>query len=128
MLANAPVSAAVPAKDFARARQFYSEVLGLPVKMETGENAAFECGNGTMVFVFASDFAGTNQATAAGWQVDDLDAVMAGLRERGVEFLDYDLPYLKTVDGVATFDTNRVAYFKDSEGNVLSIGQMGSPG
>ena len=125
MLADAPVSAAVPAKDFARARKFYNEVLGLPVKMEIEGNAAFECGQGTLVFVFASPYAGTNQATAAGWQVDDLDRVMAGLRDRGVIFEEYDLPGIKTVDGVATFGDNRVAYFKDSEGNILSIGELG---
>ena len=125
MLANSTVSAALPAKDFARARRFYTEVLGLPVAMESGENVAFACGGGTMVFVFRSDFAGTNQATAAGWDVDDIDAVMAGLRERGVTFEEYDLPGLKTVDGVATFGDNRVAYFKDTEGNILSIAQMG---
>ncbi len=125
MLANAPVSAAVPAKDFDRAKAFYRDVLGLPIKMESEGNAAFASGNGTLVFVFVSDFAGTNQATAAGWQVDDLDAVMDGLRQRGVTFLEYDLPYLKTVNGVATFGDNRVAYFKDTEGNILSIGQLG---
>ncbi|MGH9225000.1 MAG: VOC family protein [Acidimicrobiales bacterium] len=125
MLANAPVSAALPAKDFARARQFYSEVLGLPVAMEMGENVAFACGGGTLAFVYKSDFAGTNQATAAGWDVDDLDSVMAGLRERGVTFEDYDLPGLKTVDGVVTIGDNRIAYFKDTEGNILSLAQMG---
>ena len=124
MLANSPVSAALPAKDFQRAKRFYQEVLGLPIKMEGGENVAFECGGGTLVFVFASPFAGTNQATAAGWSVQNLQEAMDELRRRGVTFEEYDLPGLKTVDGVATFGENKVCYFKDTEGNILSLGQV----
>jgi catechol 2,3-dioxygenase-like lactoylglutathione lyase family enzyme len=126
MLAHAPVGAAVPAQDFERARAFYAETLGLPVAIESEGNVIFECGGATRIVVFASPYAGTNQATAAGWEVDDIQAVMSELRAKGVVFEEYDLPGIKTVDGVASFGPrgeNKVAYFKDTEGNILSLAQ-----
>ena len=66
-----------------------------------------------------------------GWEVDDIDATVAELRSRGVVFEEYDLPGLETVDGIATIEGNypskgsgeRAAWFRDSEGNMLGIGQ-----
>lgn len=72
-----------------------------------------------MLFVYASANAGTNRATTAGSAVDDLAAVHATSPETGA----YDLPGLTTTDGVATFGENKVAYFKDTESNILSLGQ-----
>ena len=74
--------------------------------------------------LYPSGFAGTNQATAAGWQVDDIEAVVAGLKANGVEFQEYDFDELKTVDGIATLpDGLKGAWFIDSEGNILSVFQ-----
>ena len=66
-----------------------------------------------------------------GWEVDNIEATVRGLRTRGVVFEEYDLPGLKTVDGIADIDGNypskgrgeRGAWFRDSEGNMLGIGQ-----
>jgi predicted enzyme related to lactoylglutathione lyase len=125
MLSEAPVAPALPASDFERAKAFYRETLELSVAEEEPGAVTFACGQGTALLVYPSEFAGTNKATAAGFRVGDLDAVMARLRDRGVVFEDYDLPELKTVDGVATFDGTKVAFFKDTEGNILALTEPG---
>jgi catechol 2,3-dioxygenase-like lactoylglutathione lyase family enzyme len=125
MLSDAPVAPALPASDLARARAFYEQKLELSVVEENPGEVTFACGGGTVLFVYPSEFAGTNQATAAGFRVADLDAAMARMRDRGVVFEDYDLPGLTTVDGVATFEGGRGAFFKDTEGNILALTQPG---
>ena len=73
--------------------------------------------------MYQSPGAGTSKANQAVWSVDDLDAEMTELRSKGVVFEDYDLPGLKTVNGVSTGGGMKSAWFKDSEGNILAIGQ-----
>ena len=125
VLADARVSAGLPASDLARATAFYEETLGLRKTQESEGSVMFTCGAGTMLFVYPSEFAGTNQATAAGFEVGDIEAAMDELRGKGVTFEDYDLPGLRTVDGVATIGTSKSAWFKDAEGNILALVQMG---
>jgi catechol 2,3-dioxygenase-like lactoylglutathione lyase family enzyme len=120
-LAEAPVSAGLPASDIARAKAFYKETLGLPMVGEFEGSVMFECGDGTRLFVYPSEYAGTNQATAAGWQVADIEAAMDLLGGRGVTFEEYDLPGLQTVDGIATLGSSRSSWFKDTEGNILAL-------
>jgi predicted enzyme related to lactoylglutathione lyase len=125
MLSNFPMSPVLPAVDIARARQFYEEVLGFQpseVLEEMGQ-VTYQSG-GVSFFVYATSFAGTNQATSAGWRVDDLDAEMADLRSRGVVFEEFDLPGLKTVNGVVEIPSGRAAWFKDTEGNILAMDEV----
>jgi catechol 2,3-dioxygenase-like lactoylglutathione lyase family enzyme len=130
MLKNGRVVARLPAQDLGRARAFYADKLGLyPVEEREGglryEGAAGEFA----LFESAGTASGTH--TQMGWEVDDIDATVAGLRSRGVVFEEYDLPGLKTVDGIADIEGNypskgtgeRGAWFRDSEGNMLGIGQ-----
>jgi predicted enzyme related to lactoylglutathione lyase len=79
--------------------------------------------DGTRFMVYQSQFAGTNQATAAALSVDDLEATVAELRARGAVFEDYDFGEdLRTVDGVMTSPGGfKMAWLKDSEGNILGI-------
>jgi catechol 2,3-dioxygenase-like lactoylglutathione lyase family enzyme len=129
MLADAPIAPSLPASDIDRARRFYEEKLGFePVQDDDGTgNVMYGSSDGTRFTVYPSAFAGTNQATAAAWQVDDLGRVVAELRNRGVAFEEYDLPGLETVDGIATApDGGRGAWFKDTEGNILGLVQMPS--
>ena len=121
MLNKYPVVAVLAVTDVDRARKFYEGVLGLTVQREGEDGISYECGGGTGLLVYPSQFAGTNQATAAGWSVDDLDAVMADLRGRGVTFEEYDLPGLKTENGVASFPGGRGCWFKDPDGNILAL-------
>ena len=124
MLGKYPITATLPAADIDRARKFYEGTLGLTPTQERPDGIEYECG-GTRFLLYPSQFAGTNQGTAAGWDVDDLEAVVAELREAGVTFEEYDLPGLKTENGIATIGTTRGAWFKDTEGNILSVGDFG---
>ena len=118
--------ATIPAKDIARARAFYAEKLGLePAREEGPEALAYEMGKGTGFLLYQSQFAGTNQATTMSFEVSDFDGTMEQLRSKGVAFEDYDFPGLKTENGVATMpDGTKTAWFKDSEGNILALGNQ----
>ena len=88
-----------------------------------GEALFYDIG-GTGVMVYRSDFAGTAKNTSLNLMTDDLDRDMTQLRTHGVVFHDYDMPGLKTVDGVAEIGEERSAWFSDSEGNIFAIGQV----
>ncbi|AJF63594.1 VOC family protein [Streptomyces vietnamensis] len=120
MLSDSPIAAIIPVSDMNRAKQFYSETLGLPLTKETPEDTRFECG-GTVIGLYETPYGGKAEHTLASWKVDDLDAEMSTLRSMGVTFEEYDLPGIKTVDGVVESDTMRGAWFKDSEGNILCV-------
>lgn len=122
MLADAPVQAAIPASDMERAKRFYRDTLGLTISREAEGAVHFESG-GMRFFVYPTSNAGQAPHTLAAWLVADLDAEMAELRGRGVTFEEYDLPGLKTVNGVAELASMRGAWFRDSEGNILGVSQ-----
>ena len=124
MLEKLMASAVLPASDIARAKQWWHDVLGRDPMYEDDEGEALYYDVGGMpVLVYRTDFAGTAQNTAFGLMTDDLDRDMTELRTHGVMFHDYDMPGLKTVDGVAEMGDGRSAWFTDSEGNIFAIGQ-----
>jgi catechol 2,3-dioxygenase-like lactoylglutathione lyase family enzyme len=128
MLANSPVSAQLPASDFDRAKKFYQETLGFKIAMEFGGGARFDAGNGTFFWVYPSQFAGTNEATAAGFDVDDVEKSVEELAGKGITFEEFDLPYGKTDErGIVDFGEWRGAFFKDTEGNIIAVGQLTNP-
>ena len=59
-----------------------------------------------------------------GFRVDDIESEVAALQSRGVQFIEYDFPGLKTVDGIADTGPVRAAWFNDTEGNLLGIVQL----
>jgi catechol 2,3-dioxygenase-like lactoylglutathione lyase family enzyme len=126
-LSNYKVAAAVAVSDMQRARAFYEGKLGLvpDANAENEDNVRYVCGEGSLIYVFVSPYAGTAQSTVAGWGVHDIEAVVDQLAAKGVEFEQYDLPGLVTDErGIATFEGDaKVAYLKDPDGNVLSIAQ-----
>ena len=131
MLDRGNVAARLPARDLARARVFYSEKLGLEPVEERPGGLRYQCGSGSFA-LFQSAGAASGTHTQMGWEVDDLEATVAALRARGVVFEEYDLPGLRTVGGIADIEGNypsrggvgeRAAWFRDSEGNLLGIGQ-----
>ena len=130
MLENADVATRVPAQDLARARAFYAEKLGLEPAEERPGGLRYLCGGGEFV-LFETTGAPSGSHTQMAWSVDDIDATVAEFKARGVVFEDYDLPGMTTVDGIAEIAGNypskgvgeRGAWFKDSEGNMLAIGQ-----
>src|SRR5688500_7670624 len=120
MLKDFPVIPYIPATDIARARRFYEDKVRLVPKQEIAGGVVYECGKGSWIFLYESVGAGTSKASQAFWQVEDVDAEVAALRANGVVFEEYDLPGMKTVDGIATGGGSRVAWFKDSEGNIMA--------
>ena len=90
-----------------------------------GQALAYRTPAGQSLLLFISDDAGAVEHQLAAWRVDDVAAEVTELRTRGVRFEEYDEPDLRTVDGIATTPVGRAAWFKDSEGNVLTISQLG---
>jgi catechol 2,3-dioxygenase-like lactoylglutathione lyase family enzyme len=131
MLAHSDVATRLPVQDLERARAFYSDKLGLEPAEERPGGLRYHCGSGAFaLFVSAGAAAGTH--TQMSWEVADLEATVAALRARGVVFEEYDLPGLRTVHGIARVAGNypsrggvgeKAAWFRDSEGNLLGIGQ-----
>jgi catechol 2,3-dioxygenase-like lactoylglutathione lyase family enzyme len=116
-------SAAV--SDMQRARQFYEGVLGLVPSTDTGDNVGYRCRGDTQINVYLSPNAGTAKFTIAGFDVDEIETVVAQLTTQGVTFEQYDQPPIVTdAQGIAHFDGDaKVAYFKDPDGNILSLAQ-----
>lgn len=123
MLQKSPMYAYLPAKDVARARNFYEKKLGFKAKEEIQGGVVYEFGEGTACFLYPTPNAGTSRASQAFWQVDDLEREVADLKAKGVKFEDYDMPGLKTRDGIASTDGTKAAWFKDTEGNILALVQ-----
>jgi predicted enzyme related to lactoylglutathione lyase len=121
MLKNAPVVPYIPATDIPRARHFYETKVGLVPRAEVAGGVVYECGSGSWIFLYQSAGAGTSKASQAFWQVADVEAEVAELKARGVVFESYDVPGMRTVNGIATSGGSKAAWFKDSEGNILAI-------
>ena len=130
MLGNSDVATRLPARDLNRARRFYAEKLGLEPVEERPGGLRYRSGN-TFFVLFQSAGESSGSHTQMGWEVADIEATMSALRARGVVFEEYDLPGLKTANGIAEITGNypskgigeKGAWFKDSEGNLLGIGQ-----
>ena len=131
MLKDSDVATRLPAQDLERARAFYAEKLGLEPVEERPGGLRYRCGAGSFV-LFASTGVASGDHTQMAWEVDDIEAVVHRLRSRGVVFEEVDVPGLQTVDGIAEVEGNypssggvgeRAAWFRDSEGNLLGVGQ-----
>jgi catechol 2,3-dioxygenase-like lactoylglutathione lyase family enzyme len=130
MLDRESVATRLPAKDLKRARAFYSQRLGLEPVEERPGGLLYRCGSGVFA-LFESSGSASGTHTQMGFEVSDIFATVAALRARGVVFEEYDLPGLQTRDGIATIEGNYPsrgtgeygAWFRDSEGNLLGIGQ-----
>jgi hypothetical protein len=72
--------------------------------------------------------AGTSKASQAFWQVQDVEAEVAELKERGVKFEEHDMPGMTMKNSIATAGGAKTAWFKDTEGNILAISQRLSGG
>lgn len=124
VLTKAPAHAVLPAEDLQRAREFYHDTLGFEVD-EYPDMGQFviKAGEGSRVLVYGRERT-TAQHTAVTFTVPDLHAAMEDLRARGVTFEEYDLPGLKTQDGVAKTPEGLAAWFTDPEGNIVNINEL----
>ena len=124
MLSESAVAATLPFRGLKAALEFYTKKIGLEL---TGGSVKagyleFKAGGGTRLEVFESD-SDKSDDTAATFEVADLAKERVELRKRGVEFEEYDLPGIKTVDGVATMGKHKGAWIKDPGGNILGLHQ-----
>lgn len=126
MLANADAVATVGVRDIAAARAFYGKVLGLregdPGDCKQAEILFFESGR-SRIQVYRSDHAGTNQATAITWDVGErIVEVVAALKEKGARFEHYSFEGMRLEGDIHVGEGLKVAWLKDPDGNILSIG------
>ena len=120
----------LPAQDLGRARAFYRDLLGLEPVEERDGGLRYVCGD-TEFHLFASAGAASGRSTQMGFEVEDIDQAVAALRARGLELAAFDMGGLEVTDQIVVVPGNypgkgtgeRGAFFFDSEGNLLSLGQ-----
>ncbi|HWM29969.1 MAG TPA: VOC family protein [Woeseiaceae bacterium] len=125
LLGNRNAVANLAVKNLDAARRFYEDTLGLaPVEEEDDEVIVYKSGD-SVLNVYRSQYAGTNEATAVTWPVgDDIEDIVQALRDKGVTFEHYDMPGM-TVDGdIHVAKDMKVAWFKDPDGNILNLINM----
>jgi catechol 2,3-dioxygenase-like lactoylglutathione lyase family enzyme len=131
MLKDARVATRIPVRDLERARAFYADKLGLEPAEERPGGLLYRCG-GAEFALFESAGAASGTHTQMGWEVDDIEATVADLKRRGLEFEQVDMPGMNTEDGIVEVPGNypskggrgeRAAWFRDLDGNLMGIGQ-----
>ena len=128
MLQDAPMYAYIPARDLARARQFYENKVGLKPTQEINGGVAYEFAGGTACFLYPTPHAGTSQASQAFWSVQDVDREIRELQARGVVFERYDdMPGERSPAGSVIAGGAKAAWFNDSEGNIMALVQTLAP-
>ena len=123
MLSQSTIVAVIAVQDLVTAKEFYGDVLGLRLADEGPSGVLFRSGDGGL-FLYESPNAGRNPATSAAWSVDDVEACVEELRVKGVTFERYDDMPVEWQDEVAVSDEMKSAWFKDPDGNILSISNM----
>ncbi|MEO7366228.1 MAG: VOC family protein [Sphingomicrobium sp.] len=121
MLGKANATPMIAVKDIDRAREFYEGTLGLETKDEMGGEVLEVKSGETTINVYRSEFAGTNQATALTFDVDDIGAEVRDLKDKGVFFESYDMPGLEKQGDLYVAEGMKTAWFKDPDGNILSL-------
>jgi len=123
MLQKSPIYPFIPVRDMIRAREFYEEKLGFKASQEVASGVVYECGDETSFFMYRTPNAGMSKASQAYWMVKDVEHEVSELKAKGVKFEEYDTPEVKTKHGIAESEGAKVAWFKDSEGNILALVQ-----
>ena len=120
-LSSNQVTAMLPVKDMARARNFYEKQLALvPLGEKPDGKFVYRCG-GTEIALFPRPEGTKAEHTALSFKVDDIRSAIRELEGRGVSFADYDLPGLQTVEHVCVLGSEKAAWFQDPEGNILCL-------
>lgn len=121
MLGDKQAVATVAVKDMDAAKKFYEGTLGLTKDKEDPSGILYKSGSSS-VFVYPSEYAGTNKATAVSWGVgDDIGSIVQGLKAKGVVFEQYDLPGATREGDLHVMGDLKAAWFKDPSGNILNI-------
>ena len=114
-------AATIPVKDIEVAKSFYNDTLGLKADEPTEEGVLIYKSGDSKVLVYESEFAGTNQATAATWEVGDIEREVKVLRDKGVAFEHYNMPGMSLQGDLHVAANSKAAWFKDPDGNILAI-------
>jgi catechol 2,3-dioxygenase-like lactoylglutathione lyase family enzyme len=123
MLSQHTAVATLPTKDLPKARSFYEDTLGLTPERESVAGVSYKCGGG-MVFVYQSEYAGTNKATALSFDVPTsaFDDEIGALREKGVSFMTFEAEGLDWNDGVASMgEEMKSVWLTDPDGNIINV-------
>ena len=120
MLSKWDATATIPVKNLDTAKKFYEDVLGLE-QVDRMDGAITYRSGSSAVFVYESQFAGTNKATAVTWTVDNVENVVQALKAKGVRFEHYDMPDTTRQGDVHVSGDVKVAWFKDPDANIISL-------
>jgi catechol 2,3-dioxygenase-like lactoylglutathione lyase family enzyme len=121
MLGDSEMVTTIAVKDMDEAKKFYGDTLGLSFQSESPGGVAYKSGNGG-VFVYPSQYAGTNQATYGSWTVNDIEAVVSDLEGKGVKFEQYDnMPGTVREGNIHVMGKFKMAWFRDPTGNILAV-------
>jgi catechol 2,3-dioxygenase-like lactoylglutathione lyase family enzyme len=125
-ISSSVVYTTLASTDLDRAERFYRDRLGFDTERQEGPMGfvTVHCGRGTGLSLYERPTPPSCDTTQATFLVDDLEAAMSDLAMNGVTFEDYDLPYLKTENGIAVQGQTKASWFKDPDGNTLSLVQM----
>jgi catechol 2,3-dioxygenase-like lactoylglutathione lyase family enzyme len=124
MLGDHPIDVVLMATDLDASRDFYRDKIRLQLVNESPNAVTFKCGGGNQLAITKSTVGTADEQTQAAWRVNDLEQEIAALRSRGVEIQEYDLPGLKTVDGIADIGFARMSWFIDPGKNCMGIMQL----
>lgn len=122
MLGDKHAIATIAVKDIDVAKKFYEGILGLePSAQQEPGTLSYDTPKAT-IFVYPSQYAGTNEATALTWLVDDIESIVDGLKAKGVAFEHYnDLPGTTRIGDLHIGGNKKLAWFKDPDGNIHAL-------
>jgi len=122
MISNAQLTAVLPVVDVSRAAGFYRDRLGLnDLGVDTTGNHILLIGSGAQIALMPAEEGAQSAHTVLSFEIENITEQIKDLEGRGVSFLDYNLPDLKTTDHVAVMGTEKAAWFADTEGNILCL-------
>jgi len=123
MFADIAMHPTLPATDIERAKDWYAEKLELKPVDEAWGGYWYETAEGARFYIYPTDKAGTNEATAMAFSAgDEFDEAVSFLRDRDVDFIDFEMQGMSTDDGIMTAPNGmKAAWFEDSEGNILAL-------
>lgn len=128
MLGEYRIHAAIPVQDLERAREFYGDTLGIPSVRDDDHGTNYSCKD-SIFRIYATSSPDQSESTRAAFTIDDdFEKLVKELRSKGVRFLEYDTPYIKTENGIAEVGGVQVAWFTDPDDNTLALLEGPLPG
>lgn len=123
MFTEIPMYPTVPATDIDRAKDWYAEKLELKPVEEAMGGFWYETADGARFYLYPTEKAGTNEATTMTFHAgDDFDDAVSFLRDRDVDFFEFEMQGMSTDNGIMTAPNGmQAAWFEDSEGNILAV-------